>query len=49
MAFLCIPGYSLFYDKSKRLCNEVISLHSKKYRARLGELPKQATKGKLQA
>jgi len=31
--FLCIPGYSLFYDKSKRLCNEVISLHSKKYRA----------------
>lgn len=31
--FLCIPGYSLFYDKSKKLCNEVISLHSKKYRA----------------
>ncbi len=36
--FLCIPGYSLFYDKSKKLCNEVISLHSKKYRAKLSIL-----------
>lgn len=33
MALFVYIGYFLFYDKSKKLCNEVISLHSKKYRA----------------